>query len=78
MNIKEESMGEWLDGTKVVPFHVGVYQITHPIYSQFTFFCYWNGTLWSCFGTTISEVVKYRGWEGRYQDFKFRGLKEQP
>ncbi|QRE00448.1 hypothetical protein [Burkholderia phage BCSR52] len=72
----EDQLTDWSKkGEK--PLHVGVYEVENIIGTADRFFAKWDGVRWSWCNYTVESADCYTGGNG-WQDYRFRGLKEDP
>jgi hypothetical protein len=72
---KKPKLTKWFDGEKVVPAHVGVYevrQLNAPRYQ------YWNGNFWGFRGIDLDYVKSIRNSRSTWQNPMWRGLAVKP
>lgn len=71
---------EWLDGSKFVPAHVGVYERDiNPKWLDFvTVYSYWDGKRFSIWSTAIELAYMRRHERSRFQKASWRGLAVKP
>lgn len=69
---------DWFPRT-VRPVHIGVYEVTHPIFDDVVFYQHWDGKHWGFIRTSMAGAYESRNNYSKIQPTpRWRGLAQKP
>jgi len=69
---------KWFDGSKTVPFHVGVYNVKPAYRGARSYFSYWDGKKWGAISNYHDVAVDIKFMTLHFTNFGWQGLTVKP
>jgi hypothetical protein len=71
---------KWFDGSKTVPFHVGVYKVKPAYRGARSYFSYWDGKKFCGISRVLgnAECIGLMGFPLHFSSFGWQGLAVKP